>query len=447
MPQIAPILNPTLGVVSIPELTQAQGYGIGTDQFGARSLSLYLRFTPLLWAFGLLSPCAATLLLLLSLRKARWVSFGYITWFWWLTGAMQAVSVVVNWATTDLPLGSLMYRVGGATVTGWFFIGAAIGVGKVYGLRSPLVVRAVCVLGLYLLILGLSSYLIAVASGLDSLTIRSPLAYLFPDKLPFVENSLIMRFFLIDETLGRIIPRLILFYPWSVCLGFAGIAVFMIAWQDSDRRWRIIGMSGGLLGIIGSVSRAAIVAFLIAAAVNRWQHIPRAYRYVAMMLASLTATALLILDISVIDLVSDFYASVTAMRVGSSDARQLGYDESWLGFLRSPVLGNGWPGGYISDTIPMPIGSHSSVYGVLYTGGLLTFLPLCLASAVTLIGLYHKSFSGRPANRAGLSIAVALVLLAYGEGIQSFALPAMFAFCWLGGALGSGGILDDQNTR
>jgi hypothetical protein len=430
MTQAPPDSDAVLPTRSNPEPTPAQR----EEQFGARSLSLYVRLTPLLWAGGLLSPLAAILLLRLSLRHARWVRFGAVAWSWWLIGAMQAVSVVVNWVDADLPFRSLLYRLAGATVTGWFFIGAAIGAGRAYRLASARVTRSVCVLGLYVLAVGLVSLLIAFASGMDSLSVKSPLAFLFPDDLPFVEHSLVMRFFLLDDTLGRTIPRLVLFYPWSVCLGFAGIAIFMIALQDPDRRWRLIGMSGGLFGIVASMSRGALVAFLAAGAVYAWQRVPRACKYGALALGAVTG-AVVMTDVSVTELVSDLFTSVTEAREGSWEARQVGYDESWHGFLRSPVFGSGWPGELISNTIPMPIGSHSTVYGVLYTGGLLTFLPLCLAFALTLVTAYLNSVPHAPASCAGLSVAVALVVLSYGEGIQSFALPATFAFLWLGGAL------------
>ena len=141
------------------------------------------------------------------------------------------------------------------------------------------------------------------------------------------------------------------------------------------------------------------------------------------------------LDVPVLRNVSQFYNSVTNVRQGSSEARQMGYDESWRGFLRSPLIGHGWPGEPLSDTIPMPIGSHSTVYGLLYTGGLVTFIPFCIAMLWTITALFWRARSRDPETRSALAIAFSLCILSYGEGIYSFAIPALFAFCWMGAAL------------
>ena len=406
------------------------------DPFAERMLSTYLLYTPALWALGLLTPLGACLLLALVCRNACWKKFGLVVWAWWLVGVMQAVSVMVNWVDTDLPIGELLYKMVGAHVTGWFFIGAAIGVGKTYGLASPRVARAVCVLGLYLLAFGLVSMIIGMVSGMDRLDVPSPLALLFPGNLSFVKNSLTMRFFVSEETFNSTIPRLILFYPWSVCLGFAAIAVFMIALEEPEPSWRLIGLSGGLIGLIGSMSRASIVAFLVVGTVYGWQRIQKTYRWAGIALVSSACTLLLVMDAPVLDIILGTATSVTEVREGSSEARQLGYEESWSGFLQSPALGYGWPGDPLSETIPMFVGSHSTVYGVLYTGGLITFLPFCFAMLTTVFAVTLRALTGQQ-SLAAQSIAFTLMILCYGEGIYSFALPTLFACCWLGGGLSS----------
>ena len=97
---------------------------------------------------------------------------------------------------------------------------------------------------------------------MENLSITSPVGLLLPRNLPAIENAFTMRFFISEETFGKLIPRLILFYPWSVCLGFAGIAVCFIALQEKQLSWKLIGFCGGVLAVFGSMSRAAVIALL-----------------------------------------------------------------------------------------------------------------------------------------------------------------------------------------
>jgi hypothetical protein len=400
-----------------------------------RALSGYVRLTPLLWASGLLAPLGMALLAGSLFRKAHEKRIGAAAFLWWLVGFMQAISVLVNWFDTGSSVWYFLYRLSSATVSGWFFLGAAIGVGQVYRLNSPKVVRAICLLGLYLLVLGTFSFGLGLMSGIEKLFIPSPIGLLLPKDLPATEYAFTMNFFTYEEILGKRIPRLILFYPWAVCLGFAGIAVCFIALCEKRLWWRRIGFSGGVMAVVGSMSRAAAIALLAAGVLYIWQTWHPRYRWATVSLLCIVAVTFLSLDKPVVRHVSQFYDAMADLRPGSSDARQAGYYESKRRFLRSPLIGHGWPGDYLSDAIPMPVGSHSTVYGLLYTGGLFTFIPFCVAMLWTLAALFWRARSRDPAARSALSIAVALSILSYGEGIYSFAIPVLFAFCWLGAAL------------
>ena len=400
-----------------------------------RALSGYVRLTPVLWALGLLAPLGMALLSGSLLRNARDKRVGTTVFLWWFVGFMQAISVLVNWFDSGSSTWYLLYRLGSATVSGWLFLGAAIGVGRIYRLNSPKVVRAICVLGLYLLVLGSLSIGLGLVSGIEKLSITSPVGLLLPRDLPATEYAFTMNFFTYEEILGKRIPRLILFYPWPVCLGFAGIAVCFIALCEKRLLWKRIGFSGGVMAVVGSMSRAAAIALVVTGVLYVWQTWHPRYRWATISLLCIIPVTIVYLDMPVMRHVAQFYDSVADLRQGSSDARQAGYYESKRRFLRSPLIGHGWPGEYLSDTIPMPVGSHSTVYGLLYTGGLFTFIPFCIAMLWTLAALFWRARYRDPAARSALSIAVALSILCYGEGIYSFSIPVLFAFCWMGAAL------------
>jgi uncharacterized membrane protein (UPF0136 family) len=435
-----PIVNePAIDMITV---VPSACHGSGEDpreNVITRALAKYIRLTPVLWGLGLLVPTGMTLLVYSLLRQMREMRLRTTALLWWGVGFMQAISVFVNWFDSGLGAGHLLYRLSSASVSGWFFLGAAIAAGQIYRLNSPKVVRAICVLGLYILIFGSLTIGVALVLREENLSITSPIGMLLPSNLPAIENAFTMRFSISDEVFGKSIPRLILFFPWSVCLGFAGIAICFIALQERRRLWKLIGFCGGIMGIFGSMSRASVLAFVVTSLLYVWGSWRSAYRWAMIVLLCVLAVPMVALDAPVMRYFSQFTASVTGARQGSTEARQMGYEESWRGFLRSPLVGHGWPGEPLTSSIPMPVGSHSTVYGTLYTGGLITFIPFCIAMLWSLTALFFNRGSGIPASRSAISIAVSLCILCYGEGIYSFAVPALFAFCWIGAAFNRDG--------
>ena len=130
-------------------------------------------------------------------------------------------------------------------------------------------------------------------------------------------------------------------------------------------------------------------------------------------------------------------SAVDAARSGSSMARELIYEKSWEGFLELPIVGHGWIGESVHKTENLPIGSHSTVYGLLYTGGALTFGMFALALGTTLVATARAAVgpdqSG--AGRAALGLALTLLVFCRYEMLFSFTLPCLFLFTWIGGAL------------
>jgi O-Antigen ligase len=419
------------GLLAVEPTASERSTLVKNDSVGSQMLYRYLCYTPALWIVGLLAPVGALILLRLFAGKVSIMRVGFVVSAWWAVGLMQAICVFVNWAAGGLSASELAYRLASAPVTGWFALGTALAVGKAHRLKSSQVVRGVCILGLHLLIFGALSMVFALFTGAEKLDLRSPIALVLPGDLPSISTLFTAHFYILEDTFGSELPRLILFYPWSVCLGFAGIAVLFISLQENDTFWRSTGVLGGLLAVAGSMSRAAVAALLVAGALYVWRRWSRCGQFIGVLLACAVVVLLLLCDLSIFTAGSK---SVTEMRAGSSEARQLGYDEAWLGFLRSPIFGHGWPGEPLGDNIPMFVGSHSTVYGLLYTGGALTFGTFIIAIGCTVAKAFRASVSGTGPQRACLSIIVALAILCYGEGIYSFAIPTLFVFCWIGAA-------------
>ena len=128
-------------------------------------------------------------------------------------------------------------------------------------------------------------------------------------------------------------------------------------------------------------------------------------------------------------------------RPGASESRNDVYEASWIGIYQSPILGHGWPGAateengsvYGVDENPMVVGSHSTVSGLLYKGGAVTFAALLVAFACIGTSLLRGCRS--PLLRDGVAVLVAIMLTCTSEGLESLVFPTLFVFLWLGTVL------------
>jgi O-antigen ligase len=140
-------------------------------------------------------------------------------------------------------------------------------------------------------------------------------------------------------------------------------------------------------------------------------------------------------------LIDELYGSLNGARAGSSLARDIIVDESWAAFLRSPWIGYGWVGESVHPTEHLPIGSHSTIYGTLYTGGVLVFTTFALAMAVMIALLgwrlaCEKDTQRRKDIEVAMCLALILCISARYEALYSLSLPCFFYFAWIGAAAG-----------
>jgi hypothetical protein len=261
------------------------------------------------------------------------------------------------------------------------------------------------------------------------------MATLVPDSFPGRAFYFVLRFYLEPDLVGST-PRLVLFYPWSSMLGFAAVATLFISTNEPSRLWRMLGYCGGLTALVGSQSRGPLACMALGVVAYALVKVARPIKLRVAVVATLVCIVGLLLSEPGRQVLGAGADLVHSVRLDSSDARLLGYQESWAAFLRSPVLGYGWPGDDVDKTIPMGLGTHSSVYGLLYTGGALTFGAFCYALASLVFHLCRRAISTSDGiARAGFAIGVAMVVLSYGEGLYSFALPLVVVFAFLGGCL------------
>jgi hypothetical protein len=399
-----------------------------------------LLYTPVLWICGALS-FFAIFCSLWPFRKPRlWKAcLDPVILAWFGIGAVQMLATTLAWAyhTADGP-SSLLYRFCSAPVSGWLLIAALLALGKHFHLASPATARAVSMLGIYFVGLGLPLLILAQVLHLTELQWLTPIGHLIPPGLPAARFQFTAQFLVEDEFAGSVLPRIILFYPWATCVGMAGAAVFFISLSQPKSLLSWAGRIGGIFGLLASYSRGAIVSAVLGLVVYLLFSIPRRRAVIASVFAvtgvMVVFYALLVFGKAPTDLVKDASGSVSGLREQSSNARDLLYAETYSRFVKSPYFGYGWQGDILDDYIPLPIGSHSTVYGLLYTGGVLTFAVYAIAVLLLGFRLLTTARYG-PKYRAALSIFIVLIVMSYGECIFSFATPVAFVFFWLGSCM------------
>lgn len=400
-----------------------------------------LTWTPVLWLLGALTLAQAAVVIRLAWR--RWPRdrlVNLVVAMWLCVGAAQAMASILNGVRYDL-IGLGIRNAGSMTVLGWIFGGLAIAAGAAHGLRDARTVRAVARLGLYVLLLGAVSAAVWQVTHWPSLTIiQTPVALLAPssDVVRFYASA---QFYQQESTFGDALVRLILFFPWTTGLGLGGLGMFIISTLERHLLWRLIGMAGGLVAVVFSWSRIALFCLVFSLALLLVMRM--AWRARLLLLSTL-AVGLSALPLAGIDPLAEMMqarGAVDAARAGSSLARELIYTRSWEGFLQSPVIGEGWIGPSVHPREELPVGSHSTVYGTLYTGGILTFGTFVLAMALTVAAVLRRLWRTARATHehrcAQVGAALTACLIAYCpvESLFSLTLPCAFVFVFLGATL------------
>jgi hypothetical protein len=109
--------------------------------------------------------------------------------------------------------------------------------------------------------------------------------------------------------------------------------------------------------------------------------------------------------------------------------------------LQSPIIGHGWIGESVHLKEVLPIGSHSTVYGLLYIGGIPSFFTFVVAMLLTFTALGQRLLSSRANDPrrtrilVGLGLTLCLTMYCPYEALFSLTLPCLLLFTFIGGCL------------
>ncbi len=350
-----------------------------------------------------------------SLSPKRKISIPWITWLWGICALITLVATYVG--ITDFKLGiNPLLR----SILGWLTSTAVIPLfmlGGCLNIRTKLIYRAVCILCLQSLIAIPIAYA-AYYMNLPAILYTNPIGRLIQNGPIFYEVG----FYFSDYGVDNV--RLFLFTPWCPALGLVSNVYFFMVLQESNKIWRYIGIVGAIAMNIVSLSRAALVTLPIVL-ILIWV-LKNFSRPTVQITAGIVSFIAGIFSTPITNGATEFVDTFYSSRADSSRVRaalqRIGI-EAWK---EAPIWGHGTqkPGPPVLANLP--IGSHHTWVGLLYTKGLVGFIALLLPVLCSFIDLLIKADESKIAETA-LSILLVLMSFSFGEQIDILGY-----ICWPG---------------
>lgn len=327
----------------------------------------------------------------------------------WIAG--MAVMLVALWVGhIDWGLGvakTIKSSIGWAK--GWALIALFPLAGAVLPIRRHLIVRAQSKLALCTLCLA-PLLLIAPYIGLPERIFTSPL------KAVGGPGPEYFTVFLFTYDPASWTPRWQFYAPWSPFAALLGVTTVLFALEETDNRWRAVGLAAGVLMVLASKSRMGLVG-LVACSVGP-RLMPLVLKSWAWLFLSAATASLSVLGVWLmqsmgagVDAFKSARADSTRVRATLQRIAQERWQEEAVWFGHGTVQ----PGPHLVEY--MPIGSHHTWFGLLFVKGLTGFLafgvPLICHTAICLADAART-----PRGYLPLGIVMVFVLLSFGENIE-----------------------------
>jgi hypothetical protein len=331
-----------------------------------------------------------------------------IVWIW-LFGML--VMLIALWA------GHVNWKMGLAStikstigwMKGWALLFLFPFIGASLPIRVAPLARAQATLGMWVLIL-LPIFLIAPHIGLPQQVFVSPLKAVGGPGPEYFTVYL----YTIDP--GTWVPRFQFYAPWSPFAGLLGVVMVLFSLEDTDSKWVILGVLGGVAMIYFSKSRMSLVALPVCIAFPRM--LPLIGQKWGWYLGGICAASMAVLFDILTRALNDFISAFKGARADSSRVRdalqRIAYDRwqneaMWFGHGRVER------GPHLVEY--MPIGSHHTWYGLLFVKGLVGFLALAVPF-IAQFGIVLYDTVRHPRGRLPLGIMLVFLILSMGENME-----------------------------
>ena len=376
-----------------------------------------------LWLLGALypfGPLLGTVLLVVALydgfhRDADPEAVPHVpplsVWVWVVGMAVMAVALIIGHIDFDHDLLQTMKSLIG-WAKGWALMAIFILAGAMLRVRPQVIYRATSVLAVQTLALA-PLFLIAGVIELPALLYVSPLSVLGGPSSDFYDVSL----YATDETTGKLRWRF--FAPWATAAACAAGIGMVFAIYERSRMWQAIGLACALAVCLMSGSRLSLVAIpvtLVGVALASNMLRPGVYA-----MLGVVATVAILAGNDIAAAYSDLTESFNNARAVSSRVRaglQSIALHRWI--TEAPIFGHGIVerGPYIVHY--MPIGSHHTWVGLLFTKGIVGLTALAVPMLWSGIVLTIKAQTDRVA-RVALGVLIIVFLASFGDNIEMLA--------------------------
>lgn len=384
--------------------------------------------TYILYALALIYPANSILgwVLFLYLCRRLWmqteatpveerIAIPWLTWLWIVSMLVMAVATFVGCIDFGLETVETVKALM-RWCTEWALIAIFISIGALK-IRPQLIYRAVCIVCLQSLILipvGYAAYLL----HLPELIYTSPVNKLTPG------SSVYYNIFFYSIESGTTQVRLFLFAPWGPALGVTSIIYFTLALQETDKKWRLLGVIGAVAMCIVSLSRQAIISLPLLI-VLIWA-LTNFKRPTTQMLAGISCFLAGIFGTVIIAAIQDFWDAFTAFRPGSSKFHDILGRIALRRWDEAPIWGHG-----VQEVGPQviaghPIGSNHTWFGLLFVKGIVGFLAFLVPLLCSFIDLLLKAQSSATA-KAALSVLITMFLFSFNDNQE-----VLFYLYWPG---------------
>ncbi|NET48165.1 MAG: O-antigen ligase domain-containing protein [Merismopedia sp. SIO2A8] len=365
----------------------------------------------------LLSPALGWILLAYALKR-QWdhyrqgdsaypITMHWLLWLWVGGMAVELLALVVGHQNFDLSTTvTIKSAIGWAK--GWALLAIFPVIGYCLPIRPQLLYRAACVVALQSLILAPFLYAAYLAD-------LGPLLYTSPLKILGGAGDLFfqVRLYSLD---GEGNARWAFFCPWGPAGGMMGNIYFFLALQERNTRWKLVGLAGSFLMVWMSKSRMATL-FWLAILLVSWI-IPRIRRPKTLFTLGFSSLLGGISAPVIESLTWNYWQDFHATRASSSRVRnvlqRIALRRWWN---EAPIWGHGTvdPGPHLVAN--MPIGSHHTIFGLLFVKGLVGLVAFLIPMISTVVYLLFKSQTRATAATA-LSIILILCCYTQGEGLD-----------------------------
>lgn len=327
----------------------------------------------------------------------------WLTWMWVAAMIVMAIATLAGCIDFELETVEIVKALL-RWCTEWALIALFISSGCL-NIRPQLIYRAVCIVCLQSLILIPICYM-AYLIHLPSLLYTSPINKFTPG------SQIYYNIFFYGIEAGTNEVRLFLFAPWGPALGVTSIIYFFLALQETNNKWRWIGIVGSVAMCLVSVSRQAIISLPLLI-ILVWA-LTNFARPTVQFIAGFTSFLAGILGTLLLSAAEDFWDAFKGFRPGSSRFHEVLGRIALQRWHEAPIWGHG-----IQEKGPRliashPIGSNHTWFGLLFVKGLVGFVAFLVPMLCSFIDLLIKAQKSVTAKVA-LSVLLTIFLFSFND--------------------------------